>query len=115
MEVDPQTFDTTQNLKTPSGLKSNDGLTSCGVGARWCLGQSPASFGDGRPLREVPACESTPWSRHPHDAAGTSTSTVLTRGDAGSHGLKMLFSVQHHDPGSHGLEMLFSVQHHDPL
>ena len=66
----------------------------------------------------MPAGESTPRSRHPHDAAGTSTSTVRTRSparDAGSHGLKMLFSVQHHDDGSHGLEMLFSVQHHDPL
>ena len=52
----------------------------------------------------VPAGESTPWSRHPHDAAGTSTSTVRTRGparDAGSHGLKMLFSVQHHDPAQY--------------
>ena len=26
-------------------------------------------------LREVPACESNPWSQHSHDAAGTSTST----------------------------------------
>ena len=57
-------------------VEKNDGLTSCGVCARWCLGQSPTSFGDGRPLWEVPAGESTPWSRHFHDAARTSTSTV---------------------------------------
>ena len=88
-------------------FKNNDGFTSCGVGARWCLGQSPASFGDGRPPRRVQAGESTPRSRHSRDAAGTSTSTVrlavpgtlpLPARDAGSHGLEMLFSVQHHDP-----------------
>ena len=45
-----------------------------------CLGQSPASFWGWSPLRGVPACESTPWSQHSHDAAGTSTSNVRTRG-----------------------------------
>ena len=52
------------------GKKKNGGLTSCGVGARWCLGQSPAIFGVGRPCGRRgeegrgggrgPACESTP-------------------------------------------------------
>ena len=39
------TSDTSQNLRTRSGLKSKGGLASCGVDARWCFGQSPASFG----------------------------------------------------------------------
>ena len=63
------------------GLKKiNGGLASCWVGARWCLGQSLASFWVGRPLQGVPACEPIPWSQHSHDAAGTCTSTVRTRG-----------------------------------
>ena len=40
-----------QSLKIPTRLKSSCGLPSCGVGARWFSGQSPASFGVGRPLR----------------------------------------------------------------
>ena len=30
-------------------------------------------------LAELPACETTPWSQHSHDAAGTSTRNVRTR------------------------------------
>ena len=40
---------TYKSLRIPPKLKNIGGLTSCGVGARWCLGQSPASFWVGRP------------------------------------------------------------------
>ena len=53
-EVQPATSDTMkvptcQTLRTPPRLKNIGGLSSFGVGARWCVGQWPASFGVGRP------------------------------------------------------------------
>ena len=58
-EVQPATSDTVkvptcQCLRTPSRLKHSGGLSSFAVGARWCLGQSPASFWVGRPCGRYP-------------------------------------------------------------
>ena len=45
---------TSDNVPSSAVLKSSGGLSSCGVGARQCLGQSPASFGVGRPRGRCP-------------------------------------------------------------
>ena len=74
-----------------------------GLAPAGAWGQSPASLWVGRPCGErggeggeAPAGDSTPWSLHSHDAAGTSTGVLAVRGtlpsparDAGSHGLEM--------------------------
>ena len=48
----------------------------------WCplvLGSVARQLWGWSPLQGVPACETTPWSQHSHNAAGTYTSNVRTR------------------------------------
>ena len=111
-EVPAATFDamkvpTCQSLRAPSGLKI---YTAAGPDQLWgwcplVLGSVARQFWGWSPLRGVPACETTSWSQHYRNAAGTDTSTARLAlpgtlpspvRDAGSHGLEM--PPRHHDP-----------------
>ena len=115
---DTMKLPTCQSLRTPSGLKSQRRLDQLWG---WCplvLESVARQFWGWSPLREVPACESTPWSQLSNDAAGTSTSTVRLAvpgtspspaRDAGSHGSET--PPRHHDPlaSSCGAQYLFGL------
>ena len=62
-----------ENARDRSRLKVARYLSSSWVGARGCLGRSPAGFGGWSPLRGLPARESGLLPQHSHNAAGTST------------------------------------------